>query len=165
MFERIEVASPEVVSLGRKRQVDSPNDKQHSTTRLIGIVLWLRFYCWKKVQRSLSDLDNNFGRNDVLLLEHSGSKDRDSAGENVCNKSCVGPIAHACLYSSTLFLLPASGTWDIEPLEEKLSAQQCSRWKTVYYVPWGGGGVQFSKRPRFGGSILKIPKMWQGSKF
>ncbi|CAH3138371.1 unnamed protein product, partial [Porites lobata] len=81
----------------------------------------------RKVQRSLSDLDKNFGRNDVLLFEHSGSKDRDSAGENVCNKSCVDPIAHACLYSSTLFLLPASGTWEIEPLGEKLSAQQCSR--------------------------------------
>ena len=131
------VFSPEVVLLGRRSQVDSPNDQKHSTARLIGIVLWLRFYCWKKVHRSLSDLDKNFGRNDVLLFEHSGSKDRDSADENVCNKSCVDPIAHACLYSSTLFLLPASGTWDIEPLGEKLSAQQCSRWKTVYYVPWG----------------------------
>ena len=94
----------------------------------------------------------------MLLLEHSGSKDRDLADESVCNKSFVDPIAHACLYSSTFFLPPASGTWEIEPLGEKLSAQQCSRWKTVYYVPWGGGGVQFSKRPRFGGSILKIPQ-------
>ena len=119
----------------------------------------------KKVQRSLSDLDKNFGRNDVLLFEHSGSKDRDSADENVCNKSCVDPIAHACLYSSTLFLLPASGTWDIEPLGEKLSAQQCSRSKTVYYVPWGGGGVQFSKRPRFGGQFWKSTKCDRGSKF
>ena len=162
MFERIEVASPEVVSLGRRNQVDSPNDKQHSTTRLIGIVFWLRFCCWRKVERSLGDLDNNFGRNDVLLFEHSGSKDRDSADESVCNKSCVDPIAHACLYSSTFFLLAASGTWEIEPLGEKLSAQQCSRWKTVYYVPWGGGGVQFSKRPRFGGQFWKSTKCDRG---
>lgn len=165
VFGRLVVFSPEVVLLGRRNQVDSPNDQKHSTARLIGIVLWLRFYCWKKVQRSLSDLDKNFGRNDVLLFEHSGSKDRDSADENVCNKSCVDPIAHACLYSSTLFLLPASGTWDIEPLGEKLSAQQCSRSKTVYYVPWGGGGVQFSKRPRFGGQFWKSTKCDRGSKF
>ncbi|CAH3187440.1 unnamed protein product, partial [Porites evermanni] len=79
------------------------------------------------VERSLSDLDNNFGRNDLLPFEHSGPKDRDSADENVWNKSCVDPIAYACLYLSTLFLLPASGTWEIEPLEEKLSALQCCR--------------------------------------
>ena len=112
----------------------------YNKLRLIGIVFWLRFYCWKKVERSLSDLDNNFGRNDLLPFEHSGPKDRDSADDNVYNKSCVDPIAHACIYASTLFLLPASRTWEIEPLGEKLSAQLYSRWKTVYYVPWVGGG-------------------------
>ena len=37
----------------------------------------------------------------------------------------------------------------------------------VYYVAgWGGGGrVQFSKTLNFGGSILKMHKMWVGSKF
>lgn len=111
-------------------------------------------------QRSLSDLDNNFGRNDLLHFERSAPKDCDSADENVCNKSFVDPSANACMFLSSLFLLPVSGTWEIEPLGEKLSVQQSSRSKTVYCVPWGGGGggegrAQSSKRPTvdFGGQF------------
>lgn len=162
MFERIEVASSKVVSLGRKKQVDSPNDQKHSTTRLIGIVLWLRFCCWKKVERSLGDLNNNFGRNDVLLFEHSGSKDRDSADESVCNKSFVDPIAHACLYSSTLFLLPASGTSRWERNCQRNSAAD----EKLFITSHGGEGVyNFRRGLDLGGQFWKSTKCDRGRNF
>ena len=146
MFERIEVASPEVVSLGRKKQVDSPNDKQHSTTQLIGIVFWLRFCCRKKAERSLSDLDNNFGRNDLLPFEHSGPKDRDWADENVCNKCLVWTPSHMhpsnrALYSFYLHLERGrSSRW------ERNCQRNSAADEKLFITSHGGEGVYNFRR-------------------
>ena len=93
----------------------------------------------------------------MLLFEHSGSKDRDSADENVCNKSFVDPIAHACLYSSTLFLLPASGTWDIEPLERNCQRNSAADEK-LFITSHGGEGVYNFRRGLDLGVNFKNPQ-------
>ena len=57
----------------------------------------------------------------------------------------MDPIAHACLYSSTLFLLPASGTWDIEPLERNCQRNSAADEK-LFITSHGGEGVYNFRR-------------------